>query len=48
MDREKCEQIKDEYYQLRGWDIPTGLLKKDTLKKLSLDDVIEPLKGKVI
>jgi aldehyde:ferredoxin oxidoreductase len=48
VDREKFEQIKDEYYQLRGWDIPTGLLKKDTLNKFGLDDVIEPLKEKVI
>ena len=48
LDREKFEQLRDEYYQLRGWDVPTGLLKKDTLKKLALEDVIEPLKGKVI
>jgi len=48
VDREKFEQLKDEYYELRGWDIPTGLLKKDTLKQLVLDDVVEPLKGKVI
>jgi aldehyde:ferredoxin oxidoreductase len=48
MDREKFEQLKDEYYQLRGWDVPTGLLKKDTLKILDLDYVIEPLKEKVI
>jgi aldehyde:ferredoxin oxidoreductase len=48
VDREKFEQIKDEYYGLRGWDIPTGLLKRDTLKKLELEDVIEPLEGKVI
>jgi aldehyde:ferredoxin oxidoreductase len=40
--------LKDEYYQLRGWDVPTGLLKRDTLKILDLDYVIEPLKGKVI
>jgi aldehyde:ferredoxin oxidoreductase len=48
VDREKFEQLKDEYYQLRGWDAPTGFLKKDTLKRLDLEDVIEPLKGKVI
>ena len=48
VDREKFEQMKDEYYQLRGWDLKTGLLKKDTLKKLALEDVIEPLKGNVI
>jgi aldehyde:ferredoxin oxidoreductase len=48
VDREKFEQLKDEYYQLRGWDAPTGLLKKETLKRLDLEDLIEPLKGKVI
>ena len=48
VDREKFEQLKDEYYELRGWDVPTGLLKKDTLKKLELEDIIETLAGKVI
>jgi aldehyde:ferredoxin oxidoreductase len=48
VDREKFEQLKDEYYQLRGWDAPTGLLKKDTLERLGLEDLIESLKGKVI
>lgn len=48
VDKEKFEKIKDEYYELRGWDLKTGLLKKDTLKKLDLDEVIEPLKEKVV
>lgn len=48
VDREKFEKMKDEYYQLRGWDPQTGLLKKDTLQKLDLEDVIEPLKEKVL
>jgi aldehyde:ferredoxin oxidoreductase len=48
VDREKFEQLKDEYYHLRGWDIPTGLLKKDTLERLDLEDVIKQLDGKVI
>jgi aldehyde:ferredoxin oxidoreductase len=48
VDRGEFEKMKDEYYELRGWDVPTGLLKKDTLKRLDLEDVIEPLKGKVI
>lgn len=48
VDSEKFEQLKDEYYELRRWDVPTGLLKKDTLKKLELEEVIEPLRGKVV
>ena len=47
-DRGKFEKMKDEYYELRGWDVTTGLQKKDTLKRLNLEDVIEPLKEKVI
>jgi aldehyde:ferredoxin oxidoreductase len=47
LDREEFEKMKDEYYELRGWDVTTGLQKKDTLKSLGLDDIIEPLKGKV-
>jgi aldehyde:ferredoxin oxidoreductase len=48
VDREKFEKMKDEYYQLRGWDSKTGLLKKDTLKKLGLEDIIKQLKGKLV
>jgi aldehyde:ferredoxin oxidoreductase len=48
LDREEFEKMKDEYYQLRGWDVATGLQKKATLIKLGLDDIIELLKGKVI
>lgn len=47
LDREEFEKMKDEYYELRGWDVATGLQKKDTLKRLGLDDIIEPLKDKV-
>jgi aldehyde:ferredoxin oxidoreductase len=43
VDREKFEKMKDEYYQLRGWDPQTGLLKEDTLQKLGLEDVIKRL-----
>jgi aldehyde:ferredoxin oxidoreductase len=48
VDREKFEQLKDEYYELRGWDVTTGLLRKNTLKRLDLEDIIEPMDGKVI
>jgi aldehyde:ferredoxin oxidoreductase len=48
VDREKFEKMKNEYYQLRGWDLQTGLLKEDTLQKLGLEDIIEPLKEREI
>lgn len=48
VDLTQFEKIKDEYYGLRGWDEQTGLLKKDTLQKLELNEVIEPLKEKVV
>jgi aldehyde:ferredoxin oxidoreductase len=48
VDREKFEKLKDEYYHLRGWDVQTGLPKKDTLRSLDLAEVIEPLGEKVV
>ena len=48
LDREKFEQMKNEYYQLRGWDSATGLLTREKLRELALDDVIAPLQEKVV
>jgi len=48
VEREKFEKMKEEYYQLRGWDVSTGFPKKEALKKLDLSELIEPLKEKVI
>lgn len=48
VDREKFEKMMDEYYDLRGWDVQTGLLKKDNLEKLGLSEVIETLGDKVV
>jgi aldehyde:ferredoxin oxidoreductase len=39
VDRKQFEEMKDEYYSLRGWDIKTGLQKKTTLEELDLADV---------
>ena len=36
IDREKFEQMLDEYYALHGWD-KNGLPTEETLKKLGLD-----------
>ena len=44
VDREKFEQLKDEYYQLRGWDIATGLPTVAKLDQLELGDIALVLK----
>jgi aldehyde:ferredoxin oxidoreductase len=43
IDREKCEEMKTEYYQLRGWDAHTGGLTRANLEKLGLKDVADGL-----
>ncbi|MBM4332714.1 MAG: aldehyde ferredoxin oxidoreductase family protein [Deltaproteobacteria bacterium] len=43
VDREKFDLILDEYYESRGWNEKTGLPKKQTLKKLGLQDIAEDL-----
>ncbi len=48
VDKEKFELLKDEYYELRGWDRATGFLKKEKLAELDLPEVAEQLKHKVI
>jgi aldehyde:ferredoxin oxidoreductase len=48
LDREQFERMKEEYYELRGWDKQTGLLKKGKLIELDLPEVIEELKDKVV
>lgn len=39
LDRAKFEEMKSEYYQLRGWDATTGLQTKTKLEELNLADV---------
>ena len=43
VEREKFEQMKDEYYQIRGLDVPTGLQKRDKLEELNLGEIAEVL-----
>jgi aldehyde:ferredoxin oxidoreductase len=38
----------DDYYQQRGWEIETGIPKKETLKKLDLDFVNDDFKKRRI
>ena len=43
VDRREFEKMKDEYYELRGWDVRTGLQTKSKLKELGLSDIIGDL-----
>jgi aldehyde:ferredoxin oxidoreductase len=43
LDRTKFEEIKREYYQLRGWDAVSGLQTKAKLEELDLRDVANVL-----
>ncbi|MBA7476737.1 MAG: hypothetical protein GH156_02160 [Dehalococcoidia bacterium] len=45
VEREKFEQMKDEFYQIRGWDAPTGFQKRAKLQELGLGGVAEKLAG---
>jgi aldehyde:ferredoxin oxidoreductase len=41
LDEGKFEQMKDEYYEIRGWDKQTGIPTKEKLVELGLDDVAQ-------
>ncbi|HEX9896986.1 MAG TPA: aldehyde ferredoxin oxidoreductase N-terminal domain-containing protein [Dehalococcoidales bacterium] len=43
LDRVKFEEMKREYYQLRGWDAASGLQTKAKLEELNLKDVADGL-----
>lgn len=45
VEREKFEQMKDEYYHIRGWDMATGFQKRAKLEELGLGEVAEKLKS---
>jgi len=40
----KFEEMKTKYYELRRWDVKTGIPTEETLKELGLDDVAARLK----
>jgi aldehyde:ferredoxin oxidoreductase len=42
-DRSNMKVIKDHYYQLRGWDLSTGVPTRGTLESLDLKDVADEL-----
>ena len=48
LDREQVTKLMDEYYELRGWDVKTGLLKKKILERLDLIEIEDLLGNKVL
>lgn len=48
LDRGQVVKLMDEYYELRGWDVKTGFLKKETLERLDLSEVTDLLGNKVL
>jgi aldehyde:ferredoxin oxidoreductase len=43
--REAFENLKSDYYGLRGWDITSGLQTKTKLQELGLEDIAKELEG---
>ena len=43
IDRAEFERMKDEYYELRRWDVATGLQARSTLESLGLTEVADDL-----
>jgi len=46
MDQDKFEQMKDEYYDIRGWDKETGIPTREKLEELGLGDVADEVLGR--
>jgi aldehyde:ferredoxin oxidoreductase len=44
VNKDDFEKAKDEYYQLRGWNVETGIPAQKTLVDLGLHDIAEDLK----
>lgn len=45
VERGKFEEMKDEYYALRGWDVATGLQTRAKLEELGLGDMVSELES---
>jgi aldehyde:ferredoxin oxidoreductase len=45
INREEFENLKSEYYELRGWDITSGFQTKAKLKELEMEDIARDLEG---
>ena len=44
LDREVFNEMRKEFYTIRGWDPETGLQKAETLNQLGLSDLLEDVK----
>ena len=42
---EKLKKLLDEYYELRGWDVKTGLTKRSKLEELGLPEIADELES---
>jgi aldehyde:ferredoxin oxidoreductase len=45
LELEKFEKMKSEYYELRGWDVKSGLQTRNKLEELQLEDVANDLEN---
>ena len=46
MDKDKFERMKDEYYDIRGWDKETGIPTREKLEELGLGEVADEVLGR--
>lgn len=46
VDRDEFERMKDEYYDIRGWDVASGLQTRASLEALGMGDVADGLEKK--
>ncbi|MCK5642969.1 MAG: hypothetical protein KAJ19_19330, partial [Gammaproteobacteria bacterium] len=47
IERDILEEMKDAYYQFRGWDISNGLPKPEKLVELGLEDLVPDIWGEL-
>jgi aldehyde:ferredoxin oxidoreductase len=45
LDREVFEEMRAEFYELRGWDAESGMQKAENLERLGLSDLLQDLTG---
>jgi aldehyde:ferredoxin oxidoreductase len=43
LSRERIDRMLDQYYELRGWNVRTGIPGKEKLAELQLDDLADDL-----
>jgi len=48
LDKKKFARMLDEYYEAVGWDIKTGIPRKETLERLGLDDIAKDLEERKV